>query len=284
MKNFEGVYYRINKNNINLVIIAGVNNFKKDAHAFIQIIDTVNLESKYYRFNIEEYVKNEKFFKVGESSFGKNFLELNLKEYKGKLKFSELGKLEKSSIMGCFENFKIMPCKHYIFFLSGNVKGKISCEGQEINLDGAVAYMEGDFGKHFPNKYIWLQSNKGSRVEEESVITGAFAKILGKIFFYLIFNIDGKIYRLATYDLGKVEKLYKDGDKIYILLTQKNITVSMVVTKGEYSYELKYPKKGIMTDGIEEMLDGHIKFKMYGDGKLIYDEIFTMCGLETKFT
>ena len=284
MKNFEGVYYRINKNNINIAVIAGVNNSIKDPHSFIQVIDNITLESKYYRFDINEYIKKEKFFKVGENTFGKDFLELNLDEYKGKIKFKDLQKLEESSVMGCFKNLKIMPCNHYIFFLRGNTEGKLIIKEKEINFNNGVGYMEGDAGSLFPSKYIWIQSNSGSRVEEESVITGAFAKVLGKIFFYLIFNIDGKTYRLATYDLGRVEKLYKDGEKIHILIMQKNIGISLEISKGEEEYELKYPRKGFMVDGVKETLNGKIKFKMYAEGKIIYDEEFTECAIEEKFT
>ena len=284
MENFEGVYYRINKDNIDLVIIAGANNKDKDRHAFIQVIDRINLVSKYYRFDISGYIKEEKLFKIEDNTFSKKYIELNLDEYKGKVEFLDQKKLESSSVMGPFKNSKIMPCNHYVFFLKADVKGKVECEREVVDFTGAVAYMEGDIGKLFPKKYIWIQSNKESRGEEEKAITGAFAKIFGKIFFYLIVDIEGKIYRFSTYDFGKVEKLYKDGDKIHVLLKQKNIIVSMIVREGEEKYELKYPNKGIMTDFVEEMLGGIIEFKMYGDEKLIYNEKFINAAMEGKFT
>ena len=274
---FEGWYYKIIDSEMDNVyaVIPGVSLDEKtnDTHAFIQVLDAHSTEVNYFRFDISEFRFNEKKFEVwiGENHFTDSEIKLNLEgeelQIKGELAFHNLVKYPKKilspGIMGPFTFIPTMECYHGIVNIHHEITGQLIISGDEIDFDQGYGYIEKDWGRSFPESWIWLQSNHFH--EEDVSVMFSLAKIpwLGKSFTGLIsfLRIKERIYLFATYSRAKVSKLEKSDNHLSIVLQDKNYTMELEVENSPGGV-LKAPKNGLMSREISESIKAVVQVKL----------------------
>jgi hypothetical protein len=121
---FEGWYFKHVSADLEhaMAFIPGISLSANDPHAFIQYIDGINRRSAYFRFDIESFKYDKKFFriKIGASEFSEKQIHLNLENNEfiiaGTLNYSGNVRLPKNilmpGIMGWYSYVPKMECNH----------------------------------------------------------------------------------------------------------------------------------------------------------------------------
>lgn len=283
---FEGWYVKLNdtKNNDCYVFILGITLYEKDPHAFIQIIDSNQKISPYYRYSLKDFKANKKEIAFKDNILGINELKINVDDFKLDVKFTDLIKSKNrflnNSIMGYFK-YLPLPTKHEIIFLNSLMKGTIIKNGKKIDLIG-TAYMEKTMGNRFPEKWIWIQAN--NFVNKKTSFVGAIADILCRLKgFFCILNIEGFEYKFTTYNSSKVKILRNDEKQIEIRITKDNVRLDLKVNyKNDYLVTAPL-KNGKMRRVIGESINSTLEFNLYEDNKNIASDISSYVGCENLY-
>ena len=250
---FKGWYYKQQANGKTLAVIPG----KSSDSAFILVItDTASYNITY---DLSDYSEdNHKkggdgksgILRIGDSSFSNSVIKLRINcddiLLNGDLEYRILTPI-KGDIMGPFRFFP-MECRHGIVSMKHDVYGKITLNGEEMDFNNGVGYIETDSGISFPEGYTWIHCND---FKENCSIMAAVAKIpfMGLHFWgcICVIWIDGKEYRLATYKGAKILQCEHNIIKLkqgeYILTVKAN---------QQNAHNLAAPKFGAMSRIIKE--------------------------------
>lgn len=293
---FEGWYYKVIsgcQENI-LAIIPGVSygNTPKEAHAFIQVINGTTCETYYFNYALYQFWFSEKAFKItiGDNIFTNNYIYLNLSKNKtaitGRLVFHHIVPFPKTlkypGIMGPYSFMPFMECYHGIVNMHHEVKGSITINNKLLDFSEGYGYIEKNWGKSFPQSWIWLQSNHFT--QEDTSIMFSIAKIPWFnhhfIGFLSFLRVKGKLYRFTTYTKANIESLQWDENhlKVTIQDQENTLLIDALYTKGGM---LKAPIEGKMTREIFESITSIVKVRLYDKNKaLIFEDEGKNTGME----
>ncbi len=242
-KGFKGVYYRHQKGFLTLCVIAGCS----EDESFVQII--CNQRSYVASFPREQYVEGNGFH-IGKCRFSDEGISLDIETesftIRGGLSYGHLSPT-KSDVMGPLR-YLPLPCRHGITSMSHQVFGQMLLDGQWLNFDGGLGYIEWDRGSSFPKTYFWLHSNDSLQGNALTVACAGLpvgSKCL-KGFFAVLKSPEEEL-RMATYLGGKVV-LFSENQ---LMLKQGNYTMKITVPPGN-GQALKAPQNGKMTRIIHE--------------------------------
>ncbi len=296
---FEGWYYKFvsQDEKDTIAFIPGVSINKSDQHAFIQVFishheeNNVNLTTHYFRFAYEDFTYNEKDFwiKIGPNYFSKNKVEISLEQkdisISGSLEMSQLSPIQRSllspNIMGIFGYLSFMECYHGIVSMSHKLHGSLNVNDKTIVFDESKGYIEKDWGRSFPNSYVWLQSNHFENKETSFMFSYASIPFLGLHFNGLIANLiyNNKEYRFATYNRAKILKeAVKQGIVYYAL--KKGKYVLEIEAHSTAHINLVSPRNGQMIEQIKEGLSGYIKLKLIYKRQVVFQDTGYHAGIE----
>lgn len=138
--------------------------------------------------------------------------------------------------MGPFRFLPFLPCNHGVLSLHHNLRGKITLNGEKYDFDNGVGYIEKDWGRSFPKRYMWLHCNQFKNAEKCSIMASVAelpAGVCSKTFWGCLCTIlyGGREYRIATYNGGK------------IILADENL---MILRRGEYVLKIKVKKQDVL--------------------------------------
>ncbi len=284
---FEGWYFKQVSLNSEKIIsfIPGVSLNKDDSHSFVQVIESPPVKTHYFKYDVDNFSvgKDPFYVKIGDNFFSEKKVEIDLinenTHIYGKLEYGTFQKIESSlftpNIMGVFAYIPKMDCNHGVISMNHKVNGKIVANNKEIIFTEDKGYLEKDWGRSFPKRYIWLQGNNFYNYKDSFMCSIASVPLLGLTFTGLIANlhVDDKEYRFATYNGASIKRVSTREDGVDITLKKGNMTLSICAYMNE-SGELKAPINGKMSDTIKEGLNGKIELTLYkGDEK--YKQIET---------
>ncbi len=193
---FEGWYFKLidqsRKTVIAIIPGIAIGKNKQDSHSFIQFIDAVSGQTEYFQFPFEDFSPNINAFDVniGVNHFSDSDIHINLNNEKtticGQLQFSNITKYPKSflhpGIMGPFSFIPGMECYHGIVNISHTISGTLTINGIEVDMTGGEGYIEKDWGKSFPDSWIWLQANHFENSTTSFMFSVAHIPLLGSNF------------------------------------------------------------------------------------------------------
>lgn len=255
---FKGRYYKHQKDGKTLCIIAG----KSSSEEFLQILT------------------NKKAFYLNSLNGCKitsGGISLATEIAKGEVTYHNLTQL-RSNIMGVFSIFP-MQCRHEIVSMHHTIKGGFEIDSEYYDFDNGTGYIEGDSGKSFPSRYLWLHCNdfadKCSISLSVATIPFLGFKFLGCIC-AIIFK--GREYRLATYNGVKILSVSQNQ----IVLSQSVYKFIINIAGGD-AFDLKAPKNGIMNHIIKESNNTSARFRLYEKEKLTFDLFSSNVSFEYNF-
>ncbi len=211
---FEGWYFKqvSLSNKVVVSFIPGYSTGEDDQHAFVQYILVKNdvVKSGYIKYPLSYFIYQEEPFKleIGPNCFTKDKMIIDIDDdgflIKGSLELGDFLDIKKSiyapSIMGPFAYIPFMECNHGVISMGHTLNGSLAISGEEEVFSGGHGYIEKDWGKSFPKKYIWLQCNSFS---SGSSLFLSIADIPFALFefggFIAIFNDGKKEYRFGSY-------------------------------------------------------------------------------------
>ena len=234
--NFEGLYFKHLKDGKTVAFIPGTSG----SGAFIQVItDTFSSNFTFASGVMRPEVR------IGNCEFSRHGAHIDLPDIKGDLSYSEITPI-RSDIMGPFRFFP-MECRHTIISMRHRIHGSVTIQGQLYDFENGIGYIEGDSGRSFPQKYLWLQANdfEGGRfVLSVAEIPVSRLRFQGCI---CVIIIGGKEYRLATYYGAKVVFL-----KNTVIVIQQKLRLTVKILSCGDSFSLAAPQDGKMQGMVKE--------------------------------
>ena len=213
-KFFEGWYIKLVSQDLSQrwAVIPGIF-LGLDGHtreSFVQVLDGSTGRSWYHRFPVEEFRASSSEFSVsvGDNRFSSRGVSLNLPQLRGEVEFtSDFNPwpvtLKEPGIMGWYGLVPFMECFHGIVSFGHDLAGTLNIEGVSEDFGGGRGYIEKDWGKAFPEGYVWLHSNHLEGTPDASFI-GSVAIIpwLGGAFRGFIAGLyhSGRLHRFTTYN------------------------------------------------------------------------------------
>lgn len=295
---FEGWYFKLSDETggNSLAVIPGVSygESRDDRHAFIQVLDETSLKSHYFRFDIASFLYSEADFciSIGGSSFGRNGICLDIDRdglvIRGSLEFKDIVPFPKTvcnpGVMGPFSFIPFMECFHGVVNIAGRIDGSLTVGGRETDFIGGRCYIEKDWGRSFPEWWIWLHSDRFQREDVQFMFSVAKIPWLGMHFtgFLSFLRVGGDVYRFATYTGAKIKLLnHRDGN---LKIAVRDRRYSLVIS-GRYdgSSALKAPAQGRMLRDIRESVSSevHVSLKE-NSGKVIFEGLGKNAGMEIE--
>ena len=252
---FAGRYYKHQKDGNTICLIAG----RSAGGEFLQVITNEN---------VWQYDSLEGFQASDHS------LRVALPEIWGEVRYGPLRSL-RSDIMGPFRHLP-MQCRHEVVSMGHSLTGGFVVGGRRLDLTGGRGYIEGDRGRSFPKKYLWLHCNDFRR-PLSIMASVADIPFCGVHFMGCICAVihQGREYRLATYQGVKIAA----ADRRRLVLEQGNRCFVAEIDASR-AHPLRAPKAGRMTDTIHESNCSAARFCLYENGRLLFDEESRNCSFE----
>ncbi len=293
---FEGWYLKLidARQKSVFALVAGVSIGKNtaDSHAFIQLINAVSSKTEYFRFSIDEFSADRKKFDVciGNNHFWDGGVDVDLcseaTRLSASLRFKNIEKYPVSllhpGIMGPFSFVPGMECYHGIVNIRHTITGTMVYNGSQIDMTGGEGYIEKDWGRSFPEAWIWMQANHFSSQSASFMFSYARIPWLGTSFKGLIsfLRTDLGFFRFATYNGGRVCSLETDGEKIKATLQGAKHTLAFTATYAKGGI-LKAPKNGMMLREIEESITAKVTVELSDrQGNVLFRDESDRVGME----
>ncbi len=287
---FEGWYFKLvdAKGEAVYAFIPGIAMDASGAkHAFIQVLDGINREAAYHRFEATDFKpeKNRFAVQLGDNFFAADRIRLNIPGIEGELLFSELTYWPKflyaPGIMGWFSFIPFMECYHGIVSLNHQLEGTLRIKGQDVSFDGGKGYTEKDWGRSFPNAWIWLQTNHFEGNPGMS-LTASVANIpwIGSHFIGYIVGLlwKGKVYRFATYTGAMMKADLKHG-KVFLSFKDRRYRLE-IIAEQTGGAELISPVSGDMKGKVNESIQATVNVHFFEKERLVFEGDASHGGLE----
>lgn len=291
---FEGWYYKNVATDLNSVFsfIPGISLNDGDSHAFIQILNGTTNTTSYVRYDIGEFscLAGDFHITIGKNVFTRGYIFLDIHtdeiQVQGKLEFEKTtpypSSLHSPGIMGWFSYIPFMECNHEVVSTNHRVNGTVLVNGHLHDFTGGKGYIEKDWGRSFPESWLWLQCNNFT--DESASLFLSVAKIpwLGKSFigFICFVLINGKFHTFATYNNSKIMRIEFSGRTMKVTLTGKKERLEITAIQGNGG-TLKAPATGLMNRHIKESVSSTASFALFlKDGTLVARGEGKMAGLE----
>lgn len=286
---FEGWYFKNTNKEKGISFIPGINIQENGKKAFVQII--TNDESYFINYDIDDFEYMHKPFKIkiGENTFSKEGIYINIKteniDIKGDIKYSDLKNIDTNfmnpNIMGPFSYIPFMECNHAILSMKNNANGSIRINDDEIKFENDMAYIEKDWGCSFPKTYIWCQGNNFQKTNASFMLS--IADVPFKMFKFrgviCALIIEDKEYKFTTYNNAKLVECDVNDSSLNITLKKGDFILNLksVYDKG---HKLSAPVKGRMDKDIFESITSKITVTLKNGDNVIFLDTCKNCGLE----
>lgn len=265
-------------------------------HAFVQVLDGGSSLAYYHEYPVESFWAAEDRFDVhvAGSRFTHNEMTLLIdrpeQRVHGTLHFGGLVPwpvtLTAPGIMGWYAWVPFMECYHGVLSLDHNIHGALEIDGQTIDFTGGRGYLEKDWGRAFPEAWIWFQTNHFTRAG--SCLTASIAIIpwLRTSFPGFIIGLwhGQRLYRFATYTGAKIERLVVTEHTIDWVVGDGAYRLEMFVTQGEGGAFglLKGPERTEMGKRVAETLSATAwaRLSERAGGRVLFEDTGRHAGLE----
>jgi tocopherol cyclase len=283
-KYFEGWYFKqvsADGNHI-LSIIPGIS-LSSEPHSFIQLIDGISGLTDYITFPIDAFHASEKILElnISDNQFTDKKIQLNLNgerfRVEGSISFKNTvswkGNLISPGIMGWYTWVPFMECYHGVVSLDHKLEGTLQINRENIDFSNGRGYIEKDWGRSFPECWVWVQANCFDNPGTSFMLSVAKIPWLGRFFIgHICFLLhQGRLYKFMTWNGSKVIKLFQDERHVNISLSGQKLTLNLKVIRTRAG-QIKAPVFGSMERYIKESVNATVTIQLTNDKG---EELFT---------
>lgn len=285
---FEGWFFKHSTKQGSCAVIPGIFRGRKreDDTAFIQVLFSNPMQSFFVRYPFDAFRSETDRFelRIGGNFFSYERIRLDIEDIglKAEIDYGEPVLLKTSSlspsIMGPFSYVPNMQCNHGVLSLRHDVNGLISCGDRYLKFEDADGYIEKDWGETFPNSWVWMQccDKNSAFICSIAHIPYGFIKFTGLISVLLL---EGKQYRFATYNGGKLRSLILRNGRVSAEITRRELMLKVTCENKDFG-SLKAPTKTGMDRVISESLAAKYHISLFSRDVEIYSGSFENGGLE----
>jgi tocopherol cyclase len=291
---FEGWYFKHVSADREQVwsFIPGVSLAPENRHSFVQVLDGRTGESHVFDYDVKAFSASHKELNVdiGPSNFTTEGIALKLKnntqKITGNIAYTSLDPYPYSrfnpGIMGWYSFVPFMECKHGVVSMHHSLEGGLQIGENYVDFNGGAGYIEKDWGRSFPESWIWLHCNTFNSTQSSFTFSVAKIPWLGKYFigFISFLNIDGRFINFSTWSKARIEKLEYLDNRLIISISNKKYALELEAINNQAG-PLKAPVLGSMTRIIKETVDASISIKLSDrSGNILFQDQGTRAGME----
>jgi hypothetical protein len=283
---FEGWYFKQASEDTSFAAIPGVFLGGDADTAFVQLIFGAPPQSFFIRYPISEFRCAPRRFEItiGSNFFSMDRVLLDIGEIglTAELAYTGHVSLKTSlcspTIMGPFAYLPGMQCSHGVLSLHHRVNGVVELGGRRIEFRDADGYIEKDWGREFPQSWVWMQANRPGAALMCAIASIPYA---GVKFTGLICTLQcgGTQYRFATYNGAKTLRVAADGGRVEAELARCAWRLR-VFAQSEAMGVLMAPAPTGMTREIAESITARCDVLLTRRGSVVYEDRFENGGLE----
>jgi tocopherol cyclase len=227
---------------------------------------------------------------VERSSFSSHGININLDDNRGSIQGKIIygsfngypTTITRPGIMGWYSFVPFMECKHGIVSTGHALNGKININSKEIDFSNGKGYIEKDWGKSFPESWIWLHCNTFK--ESDASFTFSVAKIpwMGSFFigFISYLRFGDQFYNFSTWSKAAIEALEYRDNVLNITIVNRNYRM-VIKAVNNMPGSLRAPVMGSMTRIIKETVDASIELRLENNtGNIIFKDMGIRGGME----
>ncbi len=289
---FEGWYVKCLYDDLmsSVAFIPGVS-LSRDRHAFIQV-NTSDGVTKYIKYPITDfdYSANTFDIRIGNNRFNAEGIHLSIDvpglSLHGDLAFEDVHPFPSTfispGIMGWFTYVPSMECYHGVVSMRHRIRGKLQFNENEHIFKNGIGYIEKDWGRSFPESWIWMQSNPFQNSDASFMLSVARIPWMGSWFRGLIgfLYYDGKLERFATYRGHRTLSLDHDKNDLHIVIGGRGHSLRIHAETGSGN-ELIAPVNGIMHRSMKESLNAFLHVELRDKkNSVLFDDSSHIAGLE----
>ena len=282
---FEGWYYKAidASEEHRYAIIPGI--FLSDdpakRHAFVQVLDGRTGHATYHRYPADQFWAADGLLdlRIGPNHFTPESLSVQIDTpelaLSGELRFGPVRPWPVTwtspGIMGWYAWMPFMECYHGVVSLDHGIEGKLQVNAQTIDFGGGRGYTEKDWGRAFPQAWIWYQTNHFDQPGISLTCSLAIIPWIGRSFpgFIVGFWHGGVLYRFATYTGASIERLALTDQQVSWAIRNKRHRLEMVATRAEGGL-LHAPTTVDMDRRIAETLTATVEVRLTEVGRKGY--------------
>jgi len=287
---FEGWYFKLidPTEQQAWAVIPGISKgFDGYHHSFLQLMDGKACKAHYHDFPPGAFQASGREFEIqlGPHSFSKDQLVIDTPQLKGTLRIHDRYPWPKMlgapGIMGWYSFVPFMECYHGVVSMDHKLEGSLEVYGESIDFSGGKGYMEKDWGRSFPEAWIWMQTNHFdaeapvSLMASVAVIPWLRSSFIGYIVGFLH---EGRLYRFATYT-GAQMKAQLGEHEVFLSFRDKRNRLEIVAHQAGGA-ELIAPISGNMTGKVNESMQSTISVRLWDREALIFEGEGRNAGLE----
>lgn len=262
--------------------------------AFVQVLDGLTGRSWYHRFAPEEFAASDRRFDVrlGGNRFTASSVQLDLPGLRGRVDYTT--PLEpwpvtarEPGIMGWYGLVPFMECFHGVVSFGHGVAGALEIDGVEHSFHGGRGYIDKDWGRAFPDGYVWMASNHidadtGDGTDASLVASVAIIPWLRGAFRGSVMGLrhGGRLYRWTTYNRSREVELTIDDTRVRWQVEGPDGTLELDAERVRGGL-LHAPLRTAMHQRVEETLDARVRLRHVSPSGIVLLEGVAECaGLE----
>ncbi|HSV96411.1 MAG TPA: tocopherol cyclase family protein [Spirochaetota bacterium] len=290
---FEGWYFKQVSADLRRVLafIPGIS-LSGDRHAFIQMINGMTGESRYFSYDLSEFRwSNDRFeIGIGACRFSAEGMSLDIASrgtrVKGALEFVDTRpypvKILSPGIMGWYSFVPSMECYHGVVSMGHRLSGSITIDSDTIGFEGGRGYIEKDWGVSFPESWIWLQGNTFPGREASFMLSIAKIPWRRRHFngFLCFLYEGGSLYRFMTYTGARIDEIRMDDGRLFVTLSDRRYRLS-VKARQLATGALAAPAMGTMNRPIKECGNASLEVRLEDSaGRVFFEGNDATAGME----
>ncbi len=293
---FEGYFIKCCNKHEQVAIIPA---FEVNNHG--EVTPSIQILTKgktiYAPFTTRNFTVAKNYFdvQIADNEFNNKGVKLDFTsgehKVKGSLSFGDFNPIKPTryapNIMGPFSYLKFMDCYHFIISTGHLVTGELNIDGKLYTFNNDNCYIEGDYGKSFPDEWFFTQANCfGTKTSAMLSIAKLKKPKMTGIIGFIRDERSGLDLVLGTYYMTKIKEFKKtpNGHKVKLHHWDYTIYFETNVTSKE---KLLAPSRGRLIKPVSEATEGTLTLEVYKRDKLIYKgkskNVSSECTLVSKF-
>jgi hypothetical protein len=193
--------------------------------------------------------------------------------------------LTSPGVMGWFAWVPLMQTYHGVISLDHPIQGTLTVDGKSIDFRDGRGYIEKDWGRSFPDAWIWMQTNHFDQPGTSLTASVATIPWLGISFRGFIIGLwhEGALHRFATYTGAQIERLTIEEDEVDAAIVDRYHRLE-ITARGAAGGVLRGPTGADMAGRVPESLRATVMVRLSALGKdgshLIFEGSGRNAGLE----
>lgn len=267
---FEGWYFKLQGDHGRSIALIPAMHVQKNGHrsASIQIISETDAWWIEYPFEQFSASEDHFFVQIGECIFSEQGIHLSVQKdglsLSGSVSFGKFLPIS-SDIMGPFCWLPNMECSHSVISMKHRLEGTLILNGEQLDYNNGIGYIEADRGRSFPTSYLWTQCCWQETSIMLSIATIPMSRLRFTGCICAIFH-NGKEYRIATYRGARVAKW--SAHSAVVLQGKYRLEVNLLEQSPQC---LRAPADGEMCRTVKESLCAKVCYRLWEHDQLIIE-------------